>query len=1224
VLVVGHGEAGKTTLVRRIQSGSFQAGYSMTDGIIMSEVSLGDLETTFLDFGGQDEYEYTNGLFLKEPDAVILVVHNPRSDNLLRSEEFLHTVENKAAGAPVILVTTRASETVLRKDEALEVRRNHPAITDIIAVDSKHGRGFDKLKQALVAAALQLPRTTTSVPKKFNALLNKLKELRAQEFSVSFEMFISVAATFDIDGESAQVAKELFCHWGMLFELFNGDLVLNPQQLADVLACVFTKDKGKVAKMGDIGRGILHHQKVILKVVWSAFPKSLWSTATAATPPFIKLLHMAELGYPLYGPTGNPLNATFIPALLPDKPLGFPDSQALTELGLANFFLQGGYSSLVRHSTLKLTLVAPQPAQTFIAQLIVRLRHHTMLDGVFKKGAVIEVDDRRPERKSMCIFYADKDAHQISVVSPGTRGDSLTARALFLAEFIKLVTEHYPSMKIRELVFGKQIVNGFDVSELLANHNGYIVDSISGDRLSLVELSPLFLVDTSFAKLQSKTLPASNSEATPNADPSFEALSSCVQKLMCGSQEELNGDDFVKLSYQLQAAIPFIVQLQQLPRLKRECVHCLWAVFRSTDTNTTAVFAITCGVKFEGIWKMVLASEIALDDQKLPGKQSSDMQRTEVAERIIGQALKLVKLRCPSRWVFDGLRFPRDFAGDILFKESQLFVPLDDASDNIYVLKEDHSQALASRIRDISNLTSSTVDGIASIGQQLHSVEHQVKETSVAVKVVHEEVIGLRADISRRLLSMESIMRSLPADVADELGKNWQDKLKDVESAIETKNARRIGVHLTTLSSESRKIAKNDNLSELLTSFKEEIVGLITKSSASNEEEYRRQSGLLIQGLRKVQARLDTQAVTLERIEQGVQKNYISMDSGVREIQQSLQSNANDLEDLKLLHSSWKACVGTIEEFMESKNSASMGTAFDDLKEYFESYAGDLEKSLRDSIGKEFDDMKRKVFEGDGRVLAELRAVQAQLTEVLTLGKETRDKLAQGLKMLQATVVNVNQRTCPTLFIMSVPEEKEEKKEKAAPAKKGTRSSMAAVIGKAKKLYAFATDSSVRHEMLYDSLNLTLVCELCHQPQPDPYKVSTPREFLVKMLPLAKVGIKVVCGLNAISKLGRLFGLPSPVIDKEDMDAAKEFVDAVGKSTLDDYKELQERARLEAGAAGLQAGEEQSMGEGYCAREFRRFLQAVDPKEQWSGLAAKVTPDGFVFFACAECCAGKN
>ena len=361
VLVVGNGDAGKTTLVRRIQSGSFQADYTMTDGIFMSEVSLGGTDTTFLDFGGQEEYEYTNGLFLKEPEAVVLVVHNPRNNNILRTEEFLHTIANKAAGAPVILVTSRAREAVLREDEQLELRRNHPAITDIIAVDSKDGFGMETLKEVLSATALRLPKTTTMVPRTFNKLLNKLKEIRAQEFSITFEQFASIAETFSIDGESAQTAKELFCHWGMLFELSNGDLVLNPQQLADVLACVFTKDAGKVAKMGDIGRGILQHQEAVLEAVWSAFPKSLWSSAAAEeSPPFITLLHRAELGYPLYGPTGHPLNATFIPALLPDKPLGYSDS--LSEVGLSHFFQQGRYSSLVRHSPLKLTLAAPQPS----------------------------------------------------------------------------------------------------------------------------------------------------------------------------------------------------------------------------------------------------------------------------------------------------------------------------------------------------------------------------------------------------------------------------------------------------------------------------------------------------------------------------------------------------------------------------------------------------------------------------------------------------------------------------------------------------------------------------------------------------------------------------------------------------------------------------------------------------------------------------------------------
>ena len=159
-------------------------------------------------------------------------------------------------------------------------------------------------------------------------------------------------------------------------------------------------------------------------------------------------------------------------------------------------------------------------------------------------------------------------------------------------------------------------------------------------------------------------------------------------------------------------------------------------------------------------------------------------------------------------------------------------------------------------------------------------------------------------------------------------------------------------------------------------------------------------------------------------------------------------------------------------------------------------------------------------------------------------------------------------------------------------------------------------------EQLQDKMHLALVCELCHQPQPEPYIVSQPRELVAKVLPLAKVGLKVVCGLNSISKLGRVFGLPSPVIDREDLDKVKEFADAVGRSTLDDYKELQERAKMQSGAAGSE--KEKSMGEGYCAREFRRFLQTVDPGDKWSGLAAKVTPDGHVFFACAECCAKKD
>ena len=109
------------------------------------------------------------------------------------------------------------------------------------------------------------------------------------------------------------------------------------------------------------------------------------------------------------------------------------------------------------------------------------------------------------------------------------------------------------------MVFGRQIINGSDVSDILANHNGYLVDTLSKEkeRLSIEELSLLFDMDTSGLKLAPKQLPAS--EDGSFADPSFEALSRFVQKFESSQDDEMSSSDFVELSYKLRESIPFIV-----------------------------------------------------------------------------------------------------------------------------------------------------------------------------------------------------------------------------------------------------------------------------------------------------------------------------------------------------------------------------------------------------------------------------------------------------------------------------------------------------------------------------------------------------------------------------------------------------------------------------------------------------------------------------------------
>jgi len=147
VLIVGHGAAGKTTLVHRLEKDIFDPTFTMTDGIAMSSFLIEDIEFSFFDFAGQEEYDHTHSLFFRS-EALFLVLHNPRADStLLRLEDFFTMIDDKAADAQVIVVTTRASDATLEEGQKKELRQRHPNIVDIIAVDSKTNIGIAELKK---------------------------------------------------------------------------------------------------------------------------------------------------------------------------------------------------------------------------------------------------------------------------------------------------------------------------------------------------------------------------------------------------------------------------------------------------------------------------------------------------------------------------------------------------------------------------------------------------------------------------------------------------------------------------------------------------------------------------------------------------------------------------------------------------------------------------------------------------------------------------------------------------------------------------------------------------------------------------------------------------------------------------------------------------------------------------------------------------------------------
>jgi len=707
--------------VHRLEKDVFDPTFTMTDGIVMSTFPIQDIDFSFIDFAGQEEYDHTHSLFFKS-ETIFLVLHNPRADsNLDRLEEFFTMIADKAWGAQVIVVTTHANEVILEDHKVEALRRRHLNIVNIVAVDSKENIGIDDLKTVLVAAALILPRTTTEVPINFAKMLDHITteiSVNGGSFSLSYEEFAIIASNrFSIDDKSALIAKELFCFWGRVFELSNGDLVLNPQQLADVLACIFTKEPNKLKRMGDIGKGILWHRDSIVREIWgdrSKYPKHLWSFESASVisnpeiPAFLNLLHRAELGYPLYGPKGLPLGATFIPALLPENPIGYDPAVDLID------FFQLKVGCAVRHPDVVLSFTKPQPQQVFISHLIVRLRHNSMIDGVWKHGAVLKGGDGCGNN-SICIFFVE--SNRMTVLSFGSSDKSTGARSVFFNELLNLVAEKYPSLRAQSIQFGTTLFNLSDVQSCI--YSGGFIES-KGMQLSLRRISALFGLNAA----ATTTTPSSHVGNTSMTlfslyNSPLGVLKNSLSQLTLNTEGELDVDDHVNLVYVLLNCVPCIVSLQGLPTSRVRGIHTLWVVYRSTETNVTSVFAIASGAKPTLAWRLVDESAI----HNILTRDSDQSSTIVLASDILKTALsylQVVKLK-PLEYI--GLRDLRDLEDKIKHNEDKYFAPIDDSPTAHYILKSNMSLAVGAYISGhFKDLKNNLIQGFADIGKKVEQI----------------------------------------------------------------------------------------------------------------------------------------------------------------------------------------------------------------------------------------------------------------------------------------------------------------------------------------------------------------------------------------------------------------------------------------------------------------------------------------------------------------------
>lgn len=129
-----------------------------------------------------------------------------------------------------------------------------------------------------------------------------------------------------------------------------------------------------------------------------------------------------------------------------------------------------------------------------------------------------------------------------------------------------------------------------------------------------------------------------------------------------------------------------------------------------------------------------------------------------------------------------------------------------------------------------------------------------------------------------------------------------------------------------------------------------------------------------------------------------------------------------------------------------------------------------------------------------------------------------------------------------------------------------------------------------------------------------PIKITTPAEFVPKMLPLMKVGLKAAALLNGASGVARILGYPLPCVPAKYMEMAKKAVGKLdNKSSVAEFDIMQsclDSEPQEMSGNGERANES---ARGAPLRELARFLREHDPERTYSGLRRVATPLG-------DCC----
>ena len=243
LLLVGSGDVGKTTLMKKLKDNHFNVvpGYEdTTRGIDIQPWQLScpfpaghsrDVNIHFWDFGGQDILHATHQFFLTKR-SLYLFVWDPRRDEEIRSFDYwLNAVKLFGAGSPLIMVMNKADIRIKHIDEA-SFQDKFPNIAQFHQISCVNGQQITELTETIRTALSRMPHLLDRLPKRWMDIRDDLKA--REDNYITLEDYFAVCRSHGMDNEKALFLSDYLHDLGIILHfhqdpILAGTVILKPE-----------------------------------------------------------------------------------------------------------------------------------------------------------------------------------------------------------------------------------------------------------------------------------------------------------------------------------------------------------------------------------------------------------------------------------------------------------------------------------------------------------------------------------------------------------------------------------------------------------------------------------------------------------------------------------------------------------------------------------------------------------------------------------------------------------------------------------------------------------------------------------------------------------------------------------------------------------------------------------------------------------------------------------